>query len=434
MIRKTLIAVLLLASLLSVTAGAQTSAPAAASSADLRFVVYLTRHGVRSPTSKSDQYNKYSSAPWPVWPVPPGYLTPHGFELMRLFGAYDRTLFAKDGLFKRSGCDDARSVTFYADSDQRTQESGKALAAGLFPDCGLQVHSLTEGTADLLFHPTAAGVDPVDAALAYSAISGRIGGSPQNLTEAYRPQIVALDKILATCGASGSAQSRSSLLEIPAVLSSGKGDHAAELKGPINTSATFSENILLEYTEGLPAKDVAWGCIDGTSLRSLINLHTAASDFAQRTPAIGRMQASNLLDRIQRAMQQAATGKPDSAAIARATDHALFLVGHDTNLLNIAGLLNLSWIADGRRDDTAPGSAFVFELWQDRVSHAYFVRTWLMVQTLEQMRESTPLTLENPPVRIPLFLPGCSEKDFSCPLESFSRTLANAIVSRSVRH
>ena len=33
-------------------------------------------------------------------------------------------------------------------------------------------------------------------------------------------------------------------------------------------------------------------------------------------------------------------------------DRALFLIGHDTNLSNIAGLLNLTWIFDGRRDDT----------------------------------------------------------------------------------
>ena len=48
------------------------------------------RHGVRSPTGKSAQYNQFSAAPWPEWKVAPGYLTPHGFELIRLFGAYDR--------------------------------------------------------------------------------------------------------------------------------------------------------------------------------------------------------------------------------------------------------------------------------------------------------------------------------------------------------
>ena len=53
----------------------------------LRFVVVLSRHGVRSPTATPAQYNIYSVAPWPEWDVPPGNLTTHGFELMREFAA-----------------------------------------------------------------------------------------------------------------------------------------------------------------------------------------------------------------------------------------------------------------------------------------------------------------------------------------------------------
>lgn len=72
---------------------------------------------------------------------------------MELFGTYDRIELAKEGLLSESGCKDASNVTFYADSDQRTQETGKALAAGLFPGCSIPVQSLTEGTNDPLFHP-----------------------------------------------------------------------------------------------------------------------------------------------------------------------------------------------------------------------------------------------------------------------------------------
>ena len=108
---------------------AQTTAKASApSDADLKYVVYFSRHGVRSPTGKNEQYEKFSTAPWPTWEVQPGYLTTHGFQLMELFGAYDRMRLASQRLFSAEGCADADKVTFYADSNQRTRETATALA------------------------------------------------------------------------------------------------------------------------------------------------------------------------------------------------------------------------------------------------------------------------------------------------------------------
>ena len=82
---------------------AQQPASAANSSRRLRFVVYLSRHGVRSPTGKLAGDDRYSAAPWPAWDVSPGYLTAHG-QLMKLFGAYDRAQLAGEGLLSATGC------------------------------------------------------------------------------------------------------------------------------------------------------------------------------------------------------------------------------------------------------------------------------------------------------------------------------------------
>jgi 4-phytase/acid phosphatase len=352
---------------------------------------------------------------------------------MKLFGAYDRMKLARDGLLAPAGCEDAAHVTFHADSDQRTRETGRALAAGLFPGCTIPVQALPEGVEDPLFHSIRAGVGQPDAALAVAALSGRIGGNPDNITEAYRAQIAALDKILATCGTPVARETeRSSLLEIPAKLAPGKNDHLAELRGPLGTASTLTENILLEYTEGMDASSVGWGCVDAVKLRSLIDLHTAASDLAQRTNAIARMQASNLLDHIRISLEQSVTGKAISGALNPPGDHALFVIGHDTNLSNIACLLNLTWILDSRRDDTPPGGTLIFELWKTRATENYFVQTYFSAQTLEQMRSASNLTLNQPPQRVRLFLPGCSEVDLSCSWPSFAKTLDQSIDRRYV--
>ncbi len=355
MARSLLSAVCILA-LLAPDLPAQTAAKASASpsDADLKYVVYFSRHGVRSPTGKNEQYERFSSAPWPTWEVQPGYLTPHGFQLMEFFGAYDRMQLSSEGLFTREGCAEAGKVTFYADSDQRTRETGKALAKGLFPGCDIPVAARPEGTNDPLFHLPPADVAALDSAVAAAAISGRVGNNPDKLTEAYRAQLVAFDKILADCGKpSERSAKRTSLLDIPAALSSGQGDHLADLRGPLNTASTLAENLLLEYTNGMDTANVGWGCVDGPMIRSLIGLHTAATDITQRTPAIANAQAARPLNQIRLALEQAVEQRPVPGALGKPTDRALFIIGHDTNLTNMAGALNLSWIVDGRRDDTA---------------------------------------------------------------------------------
>ena len=417
------------------TVAQATLAPSGNSSSELKFVVYLSRHGVRSPTGLPAEYALYSLAPWPAWDVPPGYLTAHGYQLMKLFGAYDQLELAKEGLLSASGCEDASKISFYADSDERTRETGKAVAEGLFPECHVSVQFLPEGTNDPLFHyhPTPAELGDKTPIQAAAAIAGRIGGNPANLAEAYRPQLKALDKILATCGAAIPSQpKRTSLFDIPATLAPGSGGHVAELRSPLNTASTLVENLLLEYTEGLDSSKVGWGCVDDEKLRSLMGLHTAATDFTERTPLMAQIGASNLLAHINDAIEQAVTQRTVPGAPSKPSDKALFLIGHDTNLTNVAGLLNLTWIADRRRDDTPPGGSLIFELWQDSKTHEFSVRTYFTVQTLEQMRSSTTLTLSNPPERVPVILPTCSREDFSCTWSAFSQTIKRAIDSRYV--
>jgi 4-phytase / acid phosphatase len=415
---------LAVASLSGAQSSPQRSPAQNVSSSELMYVVIVSRHGVRSPTGKTDQLNQYSLKPWPVWSVPPGYLTEHGAKLMTLLGAYDRELFAKEGMLAADGCADAQHVSIVADSDQRTRETGKALAAGMFPGCNIAVRALAEGTPDPLFHPLETGIGHPDKALAAAAVAGRIGGDPAGLMNAYRPQLDALEEVLKGCRPGPAcAGAQSSLYDIPSSISPGKGDHLVDLRSPLGTAATMAENLLLEYTEGLDAAQVGWERVDASKIRELIQLHTASVDVLQHTGYIARAQASNLLRHILDSMEQATTGKAVAGALGKPGDRLLLLVGHDTNLENISGALGLSWIVDGRWNDTPPGGALVFEVWKDRLTGDYSVRTTYTAQTLDQMRSATTLSVHNPPERVPVFVPGCSQANGSCGWKAFQQAV-----------
>ena len=391
---------------------------------ELKFVAIVTRHGVRPPTVSNDQINPYSAEPWPQWDVPPGYLTAHGRALMKLFGAYDRAQFARAGLFTPSGCADADGVYFWADTDERTIETGHALAEGMLPGCTVEVHSAPAGTRDPLFNPVAAGVGHADPDLAAAAVSGRIGGHPEALPTAYRPALETMQQVLTA----GKTVKRS-LLELPVSLSPAA-DGQVEIRGPLATAYSLAEDFLLEYTNGMEGHDLGWGRLTEANLRQMMALNTAYTDLTRRTPQIARTSASNLLSAVAKAMEQAATGKAVPGAIGKPGDRMLVIVGHDSNLSNIQGTLNLSWLLPGYQpNDTPPGGALVFELWRQPTGGAYSVHTYYTAQTLEQMRKALPLTLASPPAKATVFVPGCSTAKAGSPCEwkAFQRTMETAI-------
>lgn len=403
------------------------SAPSQSPSAapKLQLVVILSRHGVRAPLQTPADLNKFSAAPWPKWDVAPGILTAQGYQLMKIFGAWDRVKFSGKGLLAPSGCVDAMRVTIVADTDQRTRETGKALAEGMFPGCPIEVHSQPDGVTDPLFLPLKAGVGHPDPAAVTAAIAGRIGGNPANPTEAYRPQLTALDRILSGCGRLPVNPNRTSIFDIPASLEPGTANAPVAARGPIVTASTLAENLLLEYTQGMSPADTGWGCLDGATLRFIMQANEAAWDYNFRTPAFARIYASDLLDHIRLTLEQSVKGAPVPGAIGNPSDRMVILVGHDSDIATLSGALGIDWIVDGRRDDTPPGGALIFELWRSPQGSP-FVRVNFTTQTLEQMRNSEPLTPSNPPADAPVFVPECSGADLSCTWDAFSAAMRQA--------
>jgi 4-phytase/acid phosphatase len=223
---------------------------------------------------------------------------------------------------------------------------------------------------------------------------------------------------------------------LAASVGPGEGDRLVEFAGPLSAASTLAQNFLLEYANAMPARDLGWGRLTQSNLRQMMTLHGAYSDLMRRTPYLARAHGSNLLSHILKSIDQAVAGKAVPGALGTPTDRVLVIVGHDTNIANFAGMLQLSWLIEGyQRDETPPGGALVFEVWRNSASGAYTVRTSYTAQTLDQMREARPLTLASPPAKAPVFVPGCSTADegFACTWSGFRRTVEAAIDPASVK-
>ena len=395
--------------LLALAAGGATQAPGAGET--LQYVVIVTRHGVRSPTWTLGRLHQYSAEPWPDFGVPPGYLTPHGRKLMTILGAFYREYFAVRGLHTAGDCAAPAASYFRADADQRTRETAAALAETMRPGCKTEIQAGPEGSADALFDPIEAGTVKPNVALSRAAVLGKTGTSLEPLVAAHKPALDALHRIL-----NGDGKARQSIFDEPSGLTDARDGIA--LTGPLRLASTFSENLLLEYANGMEGRQLGWGRLNATNLLEILSLHTVYADLMRRTPQLARTRGSNLMTAVVRSLEQAALGKPVPGATGPLACKVLVISGHDTNLSNLSGMLGLSWIAPSHQpDDIPPGAALLFSLWRQAQNGRYLVRLQFVTQTLEQMRRAVPLTTANPPAISEVFIPGCSSAAQGWPCE-----------------
>jgi hypothetical protein len=107
------------------------------------------------------------------------------------------------------------------------------------------------------------------------------------------------------------------------------------------------------------------------------------------------------------------------------------LVGHDTNISNIGGMLGMHWaLPSYLADQTPPAGALHFELLRDRDSGSYAVRVSYIAQTLDQMRHAVQLDRSRPPEQTTATIEGCPTKDGeTCAWPTF-----DALASKAIDH
>ncbi|MGH7997775.1 MAG: histidine-type phosphatase [Opitutaceae bacterium] len=384
------------------------AAVAAAVDPDLRLVVIVSRHGVRSPLQSNADLGKYAAESWPDWGVPPGFLTPHGRRLMLLLGRYYRARYVAAGLLTGDPARDAPFVTVRADSGERTIESARALGSGLLGGRAPLILAKPLDTPDPLFSPVRLWVGDPDPVLAKAAILGRAGGDLGNETRVHEAEFRRLDRVL--FGRHAPPPGKIDPLRLPTgvVAAERPTFDIVHLSGSLRVGLTLVDALLLEYTDGLPMSQVGWGRLDQAQLTDLLPLDSLYFDLTEKTPYVARINGSNLARHLEETIDQAVSGRPVAGAIGGPGQKVAVVLGHDSNLINLGGLLGLSWIIPGSaQDPVLPGGALVFEL-RRGAAGPWRLRVFYLCQSLAEMRRGDDLTLGHPPAIAPIFIPGCS--------------------------
>ena len=379
----------------------------------LERVVLLMRHGIRPPTKATVTPPGIASQPWPAWDAPWGHLTAHGAKAVIELARYDRAVWAGRDLLPARGCPEAGQMEIWADSDQRTIATGEAMSEGLFPGCNLTAGHFEQGKLDPLFSPLD-HPGSLDAEAAKAAIRTE-GGDPERILKAHRAEVDLMQRVLGCCAAPACAEAGLSadcrLHDMPSAIVMPKDDGRPEATGPMDFLPTAAQSLMLAYVEGKPLAEVGWGRTSKRDIERMMVLHALKGRLLQRPAYIAARGATPLAWRMLEAMS------PGPAA-ARVT----VLVGHDTNIVHLGGMLGLHWrVAGYPADNPPPAGGIGFEVLQD-AKGARFVRAFYRSQTMDQMRFLTRLDAAHPAYRQVVAIPGCTALgvDGLCTLAQFS--------------
>ena len=397
----------------------------------LEKVTILSRHGIRAPlVGYGSALAEATPHTWTPWKTEGGHLTPRGGELETRLAHYMDEWFDAVGLIKKDSCPTTDQLLVYANSLPRTIDTGKNFVKGAFPDCDITVHNLEEvGKMDNTFNPIVRSpVDDAFVAKAEKSIDDMLGeGGFAKLNERLAKNYQILETVLdydhsATC----EKEKQCDLEKMPNSLTFAQNKEPGT-KGPLRNGTGAADSFILQYYEGYPANEVAWGKIETPEQwQAIVDLKNIYTDVLFTAPVLAKEAASPLLAFIQNSFADHGYQHPliKDAQKAKVT----LLVGHDSNVASLLALLQTAPYQLPEQYEKTPISGKVlFEQWRDKDGKA-LLKIEYIYQTTPQLREDSELSLKNPPQHLTLKLEGCpTDANGFCPMDDFNRVADAAL-------
>jgi len=382
----------------------------------LQQVLIMSRHNLRAPLANNGSVLEQSTPEsWPEWDVPGGQLTTKGGVLEIYMGHYMREWLAQQGMVTSGECPTAETVYAYANSLQRTVATAQFFITGAFPGCDIPVHHQAEmGKMDPVFNPVITRDSAAFSQQAVQAMEKERQG--MQLGESYK----LLEQIADYSGSPACKEKQQ------CSLSDAKDSFSAEyqkepgVSGPLKVGNSLVDAFTLQYYEGFPMDQVAWGKIKtDQQWRVLSQLKNGYQDSLFTSKEVAQNVAAPLVKYINNAL----VANADKAA------KVTVMVGHDSNIASLLKALDFkAYQLPAQYERTPIGGKIVFQRWHDAKGGRDLMKIEYLYQSTQQIRDAQALTLQTPPQRVTLALNGCPvDANGFCPMDTFKTVMNDAV-------
>ena len=382
----------------------------------LQQVLMMSRHNLRAPLANNGSVLEQSTPnKWPEWDVPGGQLTTKGGVLEVYMGHYMREWLAEQGMVKSGECPPPYTVYAYANSLQRTVATAQFFITGAFPGCDIPVHHQEKmGTMDPTFNPVITDDSAAFSEQAVAAMEKEL--SKLQLTDSYQ----LLEKIVNYKDSPACKEKQQCSLVDGKNTFSAKYQQEPGVSGPLKVGNSLVDAFTLQYYEGFPMDQVAWGEIKSDQQwKVLSKLKNGYQDSLFTSPEVARNVAKPLVSYIDKALVTDRTSAPKITV----------LVGHDSNIASLLTALDFKpYQLHDQNERTPIGGKIVFQRWHDSKANRVLMKIEYVYQSAEQLRNADALTLQAPAQRVTLELSGCPiDADGFCPMDKFDSVLNEAV-------
>lgn len=381
----------------------------------LQQVLMMSRHNLRAPLANNGSVLAQSTPnAWPAWDVPGGQLTTKGGVLEVYMGHYTREWLVAQGLIRSGECPAPDTVYAYANSLQRTVATAQFFITGAFPGCDIPVHHQEKmGTMDPTFNPV---ITDDSAAFRQQAVQAmEKARSKMHLDESYK----LLEQI--THYQDSPSCKEKHLCSLIGAKDTFSANYQQEpgVQGPLKVGNSLVDAFTLQYYEGFPLDQVAWGGIHtDRQWKVLSKLKNGYQDSLFTSPTVARNVAAPLVKYIDKVLVADRVSAPKITV----------LVGHDSNIASLLTALDFKpYQLHSQYERTPIGGQLVFQRWHDGNANRDLMKIEYVYQSARQLRNAEALTLKSPAQRVTLELKGCPvDANGFCPFDKFDNVMNTA--------